>query len=1040
MKIKALPLIGVGALLSVGVAFLVSNSTEATYTQRKEVVKNSKENRLADFGATLAQRRADNDGVFKPELLVQRQEEIQEMVGLNKTTNTSMEFEVVGPNNIGGRTRALIIDKDNSNILYTGGVSGGLFKSTNAGGTWERIWGGFQNMAISSIEQGPDGTIYVGTGCSFDASGIGRYGFAQGAYPGGGIFKSTDGENFTAIPSTVPSAYEPGLEWVAINRIRVNPNNAQEIYAGTNRGLRVSTDGGQTWNNPLRIDYPSCNIPGTNFIDDIEIMDNGRVLVGHNGTLFISDNGTQDCSYVKKSIDAGIPENAQRIDIDFCDNVQSKVYVVQVANGGQLRGVYESDDAGNSFADLVPAPPSQAIDSTFLLFGDNGQGFYDLALEVYPDDPESFLIGGVETWRVSGSWSRVAENFFSYPFYVHSDKHFFKFDPNDGNTVYVTSDGGVGKSVNAKESLVFWTDNNRNYNTTQYYNIGFLPDGRVFGGTQDNGTHLIDVNNPGSAGEGIEIFGGDGYDAEYSEVAQSLFVTSYYGTIGIVGEDGTPGAIRNRGGGPFWTTLGYWESTTDYTSKDSVVFGADTIETILAKGNDATVRFTGSITKPQTVANPDSDAGSFVTATFSTTIGSYVADDFDGDGIVRDSQNQDSIGSIDYVTGNYDMTFPFAPVLDADIKASIVLEYAAGEELTLFSNTRLYPFTYTLPNDLDAGEKMNIQDPVQSILVTGLNSSTIAMTRYAAKDDTVILGTWFNLAGGSSPLSITGLAYHYLFTEDGDNMFVTTSSGRLYRFSGLNDVYTVDDLPNADVTLLYDGSTGAGGMSFHPNDPERLILTFDGYGSGTKVVEISNALSAQNQGMVNSVDVTGNLPGIPCYDVEYEMTQPGRVILGTDQGVWICDDISAGANAVWEQSATIPGVPAFTVGQQRLPWNEAANHEVVYIGTYGMGIWKSGSFVNSIETPDFESAEVTELKLYPNPVQGLAKLEVEANRAQLAQIDIYNVSGQLVRTDRVSLSAGTNRVQINGGELDGGVYIIQLSGETVKGTVRFTNM
>ncbi|MEL7004462.1 MAG: hypothetical protein AAFN93_17255, partial [Bacteroidota bacterium] len=56
-----------------------------------------------------------------------------------RTQNLNLNFTSAGPNNVGGRTRALAIDVTNENIIFAGGVSGGLWRSTNTGSTWTRV-------------------------------------------------------------------------------------------------------------------------------------------------------------------------------------------------------------------------------------------------------------------------------------------------------------------------------------------------------------------------------------------------------------------------------------------------------------------------------------------------------------------------------------------------------------------------------------------------------------------------------------------------------------------------------------------------------------------------------------------------------------------------------------------------------------------------------------------------------------------------------------------------------------------------------------
>jgi len=70
----------------------------------------------------------------------------------------------LGPGNIGGRTRALLIDPNNPNIMYAGGVSGGIWKTTDGGNSWTPKGDLLPNIGVSSLARGSDGRLYAGTG------------------------------------------------------------------------------------------------------------------------------------------------------------------------------------------------------------------------------------------------------------------------------------------------------------------------------------------------------------------------------------------------------------------------------------------------------------------------------------------------------------------------------------------------------------------------------------------------------------------------------------------------------------------------------------------------------------------------------------------------------------------------------------------------------------------------------------------------------------------------------------------------------------
>ena len=90
--------------------------------------------------------------------------EVASFGSMNKSSSLGLVWKEMGPNDVGGRTRAILIDKNNPYRMYAGGVSGGLFISNTAGNTWAPYDDKMNNLAISSICQSADGDIYVGTG------------------------------------------------------------------------------------------------------------------------------------------------------------------------------------------------------------------------------------------------------------------------------------------------------------------------------------------------------------------------------------------------------------------------------------------------------------------------------------------------------------------------------------------------------------------------------------------------------------------------------------------------------------------------------------------------------------------------------------------------------------------------------------------------------------------------------------------------------------------------------------------------------------
>lgn len=156
---------------------------------------------------------------------------VREQVEAASTSSRSAGLDLVwqslGPDNVGGRTRAFFINPNNPSIMFAAGVSGGLFKSTNGGAIWYPVDDQMANLAVSWMAFASDGTIYLATGEGLAQPGGSN---SNSGTIGGGIFKSTDGGNtFTLLPSTKPTPNSSGANFAIINSIAVDPNNPNRV-------------------------------------------------------------------------------------------------------------------------------------------------------------------------------------------------------------------------------------------------------------------------------------------------------------------------------------------------------------------------------------------------------------------------------------------------------------------------------------------------------------------------------------------------------------------------------------------------------------------------------------------------------------------------------------------------------------------------------------------------------------------------------------------------------------------------------------------
>ncbi len=413
----------------------------------------------------------------------------QKRAGRRQSGNLT-DIKEIGPDNVGGRTRALLIDWSDTDHLLAGGVSGGLWQSFDRGAGWTAVNDFASNLSVSDITQSPfDPQIFYY--CSGEAAGN------SAGIPGDGIYKSVDGgQSFEQLPSSAIAAFD--YCW----KIAHSPVDSNTVYVATrNSGLYRTTDAGQSFNLIFSA--------GGRGITDVELFPDSSVLIGvHSMGIYYSPNGDSG-SFVRQ--DTGLPSSGfRRVEMAYCDSFPGVVYsLMESSDGAGITGLYRSDDGGMNW-DSVGNPAEERINFAF--------PWYCMTLAVKPDDPDYVLAGSVTmgySLNAGKTWVSLK--------YSHADNHVTVFDPLDPETFYVGNDGGVYRyhTSNAKFKT---KDLNNGYNVTQFYAGSFFPEGIDFyGGTQDNGTQSTKNGDP----EFDHIFGGDGAFNQISQQFPSVAYVSW---------------------------------------------------------------------------------------------------------------------------------------------------------------------------------------------------------------------------------------------------------------------------------------------------------------------------------------------------------------------------------------------------------------------------------------------------------------------------------------------------------------------------------
>lgn len=478
-----------------------------------------------------------------------------------KSRTGTQEFPWIerGPDNVGGRTRAIAWDPNDTEgkKVWAGGVTGGLWYTDdiyNTESTWNKVDDFWANISITSIAFDPTNmtTVYVGTG----------EGFGGGAARGAGIWKSTDG-------GTTWAQLSSSVEIYYVNDLIVRDESGTGVlYAGTrgnyyegewhaldNQGLLRSADGGTSFTQVMPL-IPGGNIPYA--ISDIELAADNSLWVGTSTNAYNADNRGGG-SILHSSDGTTWTLSTQRTDgirVELaCAPSNANVVYALIEAGGKVNEVIKTTNAGTSWASLAePADADEGIpDDDF----SRGQAWYDLILGVDPNDEDVVLAGGIDLFKSSdggSSWKQISHWWGDGFPNVHADQHAIVFKPGSSTDVVFGHDGGIDLSTNINTAAPSFTNRNNNYNVTQFYACAIHPEaGKDYflGGTQDNGTQQFD--GPGLVST-AEATGGDGAFCFIDQQDGDYQITSYvYNSYYLSTNGGTSftGFIADQNTGQF---------------------------------------------------------------------------------------------------------------------------------------------------------------------------------------------------------------------------------------------------------------------------------------------------------------------------------------------------------------------------------------------------------------------------------------------------------------------------------------------------------
>lgn len=413
----------------------------------------------------------------------------------SSSTFGTMQARHLGPATTSGRITAIDGSNMDEKTLYVGTAGGGVWKTTNAGASFNPIFDKYcQSIGAVAIDQKNPSIVFVGTGESNMRNTVSI---------GNGLYMTTDGgDNWKKI----------GLDSTEhIAKIVIDPKNSNNIYVAApgplwsdskNRGLYKSEDGGKTWNNILYINEKAgCA--------DVSVDPENPEIVYASTWEFrrtpysFNSGGTgsgmwksTDGGKTWKELNNGLPAKPfGRIAFALApSSPQNLLAIVESAK----TGLYISSDGGESWKKQSATSNVEA------------RPFYFSVITVDPKDPKRvYRPAFTFSYSSDGGYSFAgASNDGAVP---HADMHALWINPNNTKLMYLGTDGGVYVSLDKGATWMFM----QNLPVAQFYHVAFdnATPYNVMGGLQDNGSWVTPSATAGgiSNADWSNLYGGDGF-------------------------------------------------------------------------------------------------------------------------------------------------------------------------------------------------------------------------------------------------------------------------------------------------------------------------------------------------------------------------------------------------------------------------------------------------------------------------------------------------------------------------------------------------